>query len=454
MSDIKVLDFNEKLKVGYCIPLWLRDEQIKRAITRVAGRIEGHDKREAPDNSIAIVGLGPSLNDTWEQLRGFKYIMTCSGAHKFLIERGIIPTWHLAVDPLPRNTSTLIETPHKDVEYLIASTCHQDVLDLLEGYNVKLWHVFSTEEDARRTLPDEEWAVTGGSSAGLRCLTMAGFLGFTDLHVLGLDGSEGASGKHADKHPGQPPGHSIVTYNGVEYRTTASYLECTKQIPHEMDQLPGVKATFYGTGLAQAIMKDYVPKEVQKEGPGKHVGHIAFKKPKLISDEYRELNRKLHATNLSYGVGGGKHANTVMKLAEKLGLKSILDYGCGKGYLAKAIPFPIWEYDPAVEGKTESPKPADLVCCLDVLEHIEPEKLILVLGDLARCVNKMGYFIIHTGASSKSLEDGRNAHLIQQNAEWWLNVLSQIRMGGKQAWNVSKPIMQGPLMHVCVERKK
>src|SRR2546430_16920263 len=42
-----------------------------------------------------------------------------------------------------------------------------------------------------------------------------------------------------------------------------------------------------------------------------------------------------------------------------------------------------------------------------------------VLDDLRRCVKKIGYFTIHTGAAQKKLADGRNAHLIQEGEMWW-----------------------------------
>jgi cyclopropane fatty-acyl-phospholipid synthase-like methyltransferase len=145
-------------------------------------------------------------------------------------------------------------------------------------------------------------------------------------------------------------------------------------------------------------------------------------------------------------VGGGKHADTVLKLAAAIGTTSILDYGCGKGYLAKAIPFPIWEYDPAVPGKEECPRPADLVVSTDVLEHIEPDRLAYVLDDLRRVTRKVAYLVIHTGPAQKTLADGRNAHLIQQGAKWWTKRLSKFFKVGK-VWKV------GAELHVVVGRK-
>jgi hypothetical protein len=434
-----ILDIDKKYDVRYCIDLWLRDEQIKLAIARTDKRIIYEDVlRPEP---VAVVCFGPSLADTWEKVKDFKYIFTCSGSHKFLLERGIVPTWHVEVDPRAHKVQ-LIGTPHKDVEYLIASTCHPKVFDHLEGFNVKLWHVFDNADDAFRMLPKGDWAITGGSSVGLRAMTMARFFGFTDLHIFGMDGCEGATGKHAAEHPNQPKDHSIVEINGIQFRTTVSMMTCAKQTFHELNQLKDCKTKFYGEGLVQELAKSYVPEHV------KGSIFIGISKPETISADYCELNRKLHKDNLAYGVGGGKHAPTVLKLAESLKTHSILDYGSGKGYLAKAIPFPIWEYDPAVPEKSESPRPADLVVCTDVLEHIEPEKLHFVLDDLRRCTKQIGYFVIHTGPSSKTLADGRNSHLIQQNKDWWTMKLKKFFVLAK------KSVMEsGPLLYCIVSPK-
>ena len=68
---------------------------------------------------------------------------------------------------------------------------------------------------------------------------------------------------------------------------------------------------------------------------------------------------------------------------------------------------------------------ADLVCCIDVLEHVEPIHLKAVLQDLSRITKKVGLFTIHTGPAVKHLSDGRNAHLIQKPASWWLPQLCE-----------------------------
>jgi 2-polyprenyl-3-methyl-5-hydroxy-6-metoxy-1,4-benzoquinol methylase len=272
-------------------------------------------------------------------------------------------------------------------------------------------------------------------------MTIAYFLGFSDLHIFGMDGCEGETGKHAAEHPSQPKGHSITEYEGKEYRTTPSMLEVAKGTFHELNQLAGVKATFYGEGLVQAMAKNYVPTPPKKGMP---LG--GFVKPDVISAEYRQLNADLHRANLAYGVGGGHHAPVVLKILSNPKLRSVLDYGCGKGLLGKALAqagIPIWEYDPAIPGKDEAPRAADLVTCTDVLEHIEPDRLPFVLDDLRRCVKQIGYFVIHTGPSSKTLSDGRNTHLIQEGEVWWRKQLAKF-------FKVGTIKTVGPLLHVIV----
>lgn len=143
----------------------------------------------------------------------------------------------------------------------------------------------------------------------------------------------------------------------------------------------------------------------------------------VISEEYRRQQQELHK-NPNYGVASIQFAPTVRQVAEQLGLTSISDYGAGKqnlritleagGYTPDYRP-----YDPAFPEYGE-PQSADLVCCIDVLEHIEPDLLDNVLDDLARITVRIGLFTIHTGPAQKVLSDGRNAHLIQRPSSWWL----------------------------------
>ena len=145
----------------------------------------------------------------------------------------------------------------------------------------------------------------------------------------------------------------------------------------------------------------------------------------LISEEYREMQRKLHE-NPDYGIASVGYAPFVAEVIEALGATEMLDYGAGKGRLGLTLrsslrrPLKIYHYDPAVAEWSAPPAPCGLVSCIDVLEHIEPDLLENVLDDLERVTLGVGVFTVHTEPAMKVLPDGRNAHLIQQPPQWWL----------------------------------
>jgi precorrin-6B methylase 2 len=144
----------------------------------------------------------------------------------------------------------------------------------------------------------------------------------------------------------------------------------------------------------------------------------------LITEDYRAEQATLHARG-DYGTASLQYGKTVRDLLERTTASSLLDYGCGsKRSLLQALQLPadvVYEgYDPAIPAYAEPPMPAELVCCIDVLEHIEPGLLDNVLDHLADLSDPYGFFTVHTGPARKVLTDGRNAHLTQQGPEWWL----------------------------------
>lgn len=143
----------------------------------------------------------------------------------------------------------------------------------------------------------------------------------------------------------------------------------------------------------------------------------------LISDEYRAEQEKLHE-NPNYGVASVQYAPIVTQYINRLGVTDLLDYGAGKCRLFESIKpdhkMRLQAYDPGVLRLSGDPEPAEMVTCIDVLEHIEPELLDNVLDNIKALAKSFVFLTIHTGPAVKVLSDGRNAHLIQKDAEWWL----------------------------------
>lgn len=131
----------------------------------------------------------------------------------------------------------------------------------------------------------------------------------------------------------------------------------------------------------------------------------------------------------TYGTASIKRAPMVTEVINRLEITHLLDYGCGKhtNLLKNIKPkhkLTYQAYDPAVPDFAGDPVPAEMVACIDVLEHIEPDLLENVLDDLQRLTEVVCLLTIDTGPAGKKLSDGRNAHLIQEPLEWWLPKLT------------------------------
>jgi len=147
----------------------------------------------------------------------------------------------------------------------------------------------------------------------------------------------------------------------------------------------------------------------------------------LITESYRKQQESLHK-DPSYGTASVQYAPLVAGIMNHMEVTELLDYGAGKMRLWTALmeqgkvrqPFTYKAYEPADPKHSQAPEPSDMVACIDVLEHVEPECLDSVLDDLQRLTKRVGLFTVHTEPAKKTLPDGRNAHLIQHGMCWWL----------------------------------
>ena len=144
----------------------------------------------------------------------------------------------------------------------------------------------------------------------------------------------------------------------------------------------------------------------------------------LITDDYKAQQQALHSKG-NYGVTAAKYGAFISNIVDRLEIDHLLDYGCGSNLSLKETlrpnrDFMYQAYDPCVEQYAGAPEPAEMVVTVDVLEHIERDLLDNVLDHLCDLTELVLFASINTGPAGKVLEDGRNAHLIQQPMEWWL----------------------------------
>jgi hypothetical protein len=144
----------------------------------------------------------------------------------------------------------------------------------------------------------------------------------------------------------------------------------------------------------------------------------------LITESYRAEQERLHSFG-NYGTASIQYAPIVTQIIDRMQITHLLDYGCGRQtnlykHITPAAKLTYQAYDAGVPEFSGAPIPAQMVACIDVLEHIEMDCLDEVLDDLKRCTEGLLFCTIHTGPAVKVLSDGRNAHLIQQPLQWWL----------------------------------
>ena len=144
----------------------------------------------------------------------------------------------------------------------------------------------------------------------------------------------------------------------------------------------------------------------------------------LISPYYKHLLNRLHHQR-PRGFGNTAWLKGLEQFTD--GHKSFLDYGCGKGNVVNGLKerYPdalVRGYDPGMpdfDKVPDSSETYEFLLCTDVLEHIEPDRIDNVLQHINFLFTKKAYLMIDTVPARKFLPDGRNAHLILEQPEWW-----------------------------------
>lgn len=164
-------------------------------------KIPEFNKVKGKDKKIALIGGGPSLKnkEILDELRTFKTTIACGSVHDYLITNGIIPTYAANCDPshICADYYTKSDT---EVKYLIGSNADKKVIEALKDKQVILWHCHSEELQERMIkLCQEEYkvdyqAVGGGCTVGLRSISLAMCMGYSNIHFFGFDSCMSADG--------------------------------------------------------------------------------------------------------------------------------------------------------------------------------------------------------------------------------------------------------------------
>ena len=141
---------------------------------------------------------------------------------------------------------------------------------------------------------------------------------------------------------------------------------------------------------------------------------------------------KFHAENKDNWCGEAlaEYKHEIYKIIKDQKVRTILDYGCGKAtfrkllFNNKQVPgsptgIVIVGYDPAVPIYAKKMSmDYDLVLCVDVMEHIQEDKVEEVLEDLFSS-GRFVFLTITCYPARQILSNGKNAHYTVKDPSWW-----------------------------------
>ena len=189
------------------LPTEQRLANINAAIRRGLSQVRGHSANE---QTICLVGSGPSLDSTVPELRqlvaeGCK-VVALNGAYGWLLEHGITPSAMVIIDGRAFN-ARFITQPVDGCSYFLASQCAPEVFDRVRGVpNVFLWHCLTGDDPTEKALLDgyylNAWQpVSGGCTVGTRAVYLFRILGFQSMHLFGMDSCYLDGHGHAIEQP-------------------------------------------------------------------------------------------------------------------------------------------------------------------------------------------------------------------------------------------------------------
>lgn len=150
--------------------------------------------------------------------------------------------------------------------------------------------------------------------------------------------------------------------------------------------------------------------------------------------DYILMYKEMHQKEDRYpGESLQGHAPAIKELINKFDAKSLLDYGCGKGfqYTQKHLHKTYFNgvlpalYDPAVPTHDVIPEGTfDGVISTDVMEHIPESQLDEIFKEIYSKANKFVYLGICTIPAVAILPNGENAHCTVKPISWWVEKIT------------------------------
>jgi hypothetical protein len=159
---------------------------------------------------VCLVGGGPSLDDTLEELRDLYFegakVVTVNGSYQWCIDRNIRPSAQIVMDARPEN-ARFVNPVVPRCRYFIGSQCDPATWAALgDRPDVWIFHAVAGDNDAIKPVLDEyymgQWAPTpGGTTVILRAISVLRMMGFLRFDLFGVDSCFMGEKHHAYAQP-------------------------------------------------------------------------------------------------------------------------------------------------------------------------------------------------------------------------------------------------------------
>ena len=189
---------------------------------------------------------------------------------------------------------------------------------------------------------------------------------------------------------------------------------------------------------------------MSKQNPSKeYLENLDFYK-KMHLEGYNLTDGRKRKPNDAYdGKSTLIYAKLIKDIITKNEIKSMLVYGCGKGFYyenpSNSYGLKIsslrnyWEididlYDPCYEKNSflDKNKKFDLVICVDVLEHIPAVDINWVLEEIINKAKKYVFINVACHPAIALLPNGKNAHINLNTPNWWHEKILTFKRNNKE----------------------
>jgi hypothetical protein len=231
---------------------------VQRSVKRSLPWFDFDDSRQG---SVCLVGGGPSLVDTIDQLKvrhqnGAK-IWAMNGSYDYLVEQGVIPNAMVMLDARPENVR-FVQNPQSTTKFYITSQCDPSVFDALNGYKVVLVHANTPgvyellEHEKARPVH----LMGGFTTVGILSLILAKLQGFERIFLFGMDSSYRNGEHHAYEQTSNDADKSIdAMVDDVTYKCAPWMAQQVQDFQNVVAGFDDVTIEVCGDGLLFQMAK-------------------------------------------------------------------------------------------------------------------------------------------------------------------------------------------------------